>query len=336
MRFKAVHLENFRNYDQKSFEFKGAETAIIGPNGMGKTNLLEALSLVSSLKSFRTKETKHLIRHGQTLAQLRYEIEHPKEGECELLLRLQANSKQVVLNGTPIKRIGELVGLFPTVTLHSEDLQLIRGAPALRRRYLDYTLSFTSPGYFEHLRSFHQALGQRNALLRRGRFDEASLRSFDVLLAEHALPLHTARVDFCAAVQGVIEQSLEALSDRVAGVELVLQSSVGIERAEDFLEHLSRTRKQDEALGHTSKGPHRDDWVLKLSEQSARQFASEGQQRLLALALELAQAALIEERMGVSPVILADDVLAPLDEGHRERVRKALQGKGQLVLTAAK
>ncbi len=336
MRLRAVHLQDFRNIAFTSLRFEGPRQFLLGPNGQGKTNLLEAVGLLTALRSFRTQELRPLIRQGQSEARLRFELDHERDGPCDVLVSLKSGEREVSVNEALLPRLADFVGRFPAVVFSSEDIQLLRGAPALRRKLLDLTLSVADPAYFAALRRYHQALKGRNALLRDPRATDAALASFEHPLAPEAASLAARR----AAGVGELAEDLRAAYAMLSGAaaeeapDIVYRPDVAdVGDTEGFARLFASNRARDREALTTSRGPHRDDLTFRLKGRAARDFASEGQQRGLVVALRLAQATFFARRTGIQPLVLADDVLGELDPVRREGFWRAVGSGMQVVAT---
>ena len=183
MKISAIGLQNFRNIAATRLEFAGRLQFLLGPNGQGKTNLLEAIGFITALRSFRAADNAHLIGHGQKEAALACDLEHEVEGPSKLTIKFRPGVKEAWLEETKVARLADVIGRFPTVIFSSQDQQLVRGSPGGRRRWLDLTLSATDAAYLAHLQSYHRALADRNALLKRDPAD-AELDAFELGVAE--------------------------------------------------------------------------------------------------------------------------------------------------------
>src|SRR5438552_824747 len=175
MRLRSLTLRHFRNVGFGALEFSGRQHFLIGPNGQGKTNLLEAAGYLTALRSFRTTEQKLLVSHTQHTAAISAVVEHERQGETHLTIKLHHGEKELWADKARVTRLADHLGKFPTVVFSSQDLQLVRGSPAGRRRWLDLTLAAMDLGYFRALQNFTRALAGRNALLKTGKGDEAQL-----------------------------------------------------------------------------------------------------------------------------------------------------------------
>lgn len=332
MRLSSVHLHDFRNFADARLDLRGTRTFLRGENGQGKTNLLEALGLVTALRSFRTADLKPLVRRNCPEAALRLIVEHEREGEAEVEIRLRRGSRAVRLDGEPLRRLADLVGRFPTVVLASDDIQLLRGSPQLRRRFLDLTLAAASPAYYEPLRRYHLGLQHRNALLKR-RASRAELAAFEAKLAPEAVALVEHRARGLDALAATLRTAYAAIGDDSEEPALRYRPSAKLESEADWRALLDERRERDRVLETTTAGPHRDDFALGLFGAPARHFGSEGQQRTLVLALRLAQRKWLQDEHALLPVLLADDVLGELDAGRQERFWAALPEGTQVLAT---
>lgn len=332
MRLRRLHLQQFRNIAFSSLDVDHPSVFFIGPNGQGKTNHLEAIGLLNALRSFRTHETTALIRNGQNEAQLRYEIEHEREGPCELRFALRSQVKEAWFGSEKLPRLGELIGRFPTVALCAEDIQLVRGTPALRRRFFDMTLCAETP-YLDALRRYHRALRHRNALLKEPRPDTTALTSFEAQMAPAATQIVQTRHNRLAELARHLSATYTAIATEDEAPRLNYLPDRNQIDAETLARYWHEQRPRDLAAKTTRHGPHRDDFALTLQGQPARTFGSEGQQRSLVLALKLAQANYLREHSGVHPILLADDILGQLDPQRQARFWQTLAPEHQVFAT---
>ncbi len=330
MRLLALNLENFRNVEAAQLSFKGLRTFFLGPNGQGKTNLLEAIGFAGVLRSFRFGGTENLVRHETPEARLFHRFIDHDDGESEVLLQIDSKgAKKVELDGEKISRLADYVGRFPSVALSSRDFRLVRDGPGERRRWLDVTLSTSSPAYFETLRTFHRSLRERNALLKRDGSDP-ELDAFEATLAPAAAELTRLRRE---ALPGLSEALAKRYATLTAGSEQVsLQYRPDLEETdpERVADRYLAARDGDRAAGSTRRGPHRDDFRFLLDSRDARNIASEGQQRGLVLALRLAEFAFLREVCGTIPILLLDDALGELDAERRANFHRLLPEDAQV------
>lgn len=336
MRLRKLTLRHFRNIGFASLEFSGRQQFFAGANGQGKTNLLEAAGCLTALRSFRAADNQLLIAHGQATAAIAAEFEHERQGEARVTIKFHRGSKELWCEQTRVRRLADYLGQFPTVVFSSQDIALVRGAPAVRRRWLDLMLSAQDSAYLGTLQTFTRALLGRNALLKRGRPAEAELAAFEQTLAPAASELVRRRTE----ALGEFAQKLQDAYDRFGGpaerARLAYEPNVPPASAEAFAARWEAGRARDLQFRSTLSGPHRDELAFRVKGTAARDFASEGQQRSLVLAVRLAQARWLHEKTGIRPVLLADDVLGELDPLRREKFWAALDPESQILATGTR
>ncbi|HTB81160.1 MAG TPA: DNA replication/repair protein RecF [Opitutaceae bacterium] len=333
MRLRTLTLQHFRNIALARLELAGRRQFLVGANGQGKTNFLEAAGFLTALRSFRGNDASVLIGHGQAEAAIACTIEHERLGETVVTMRLRPGGKEVQCDGTRVTRLADYLGRFPTVVFSSQDQLLMRGAPALRRRWLDLTLAALDAGYLRALQTFHRALAERNSLLKQGKTGAAELGAFEHVLAPAAAELTVHRAAAVPELAGSVEKFYAQLAADAEPVGMVYVPSFAATDAASILTILEKNRGRDAQWRTTLAGPHRDDVEFTLGGRGARDFASEGQQRSLVLALRLAQAEFFQKKSGVTPVLLADDVLGELDPARRRRFWAALTPDAQVIAT---
>jgi DNA replication and repair protein RecF len=351
MYLKTLHLRQFRNYCEAKVDFDAPKTILVGNNAQGKSNLLEAVELLSTLKSHRAIRDRDLILEDADVGQIRATLERAY-GSTELALTLRAQGRRTVaLNRENIRRQLDFLGILNAVQFSSLDLELVRGAPERRRHWLDSILTQLEPIYAHILQQYNQVLRQRNAFLKKirvlraeGRFDESLSKDFDSQLALWDAQLATtgsrvtrrrARVlerlaPLAAAWHATISGSTEMLAVTYApNVSLDKDDPEGVQQA--FLEKIQQRRLPEQVHGTTLVGPHRDEVDFAINQTPARSYGSQGQQRTLVLALKLAELKLIEEVVGEPPLLLLDDVLAELDLNRQNQLLEAIQDRFQTV-----
>jgi DNA replication and repair protein RecF len=331
MQIRRLALQQFRNIASAQLDLSGRLQFLLGPNGQGKTNLLEATGLITALRSFRSAETRHLIAHGQTEAALACTLEHEIEGETKLTIKLKPGAKEVWLEATKLTRLADFIGRFPTVVFSSQDQQLLRGSPGGRRRWLDLTLAAMDAGYLKALQRYHRALAERNALLK-SEASDAQLTAFEQVLAEHGEVLISSREVGLQALANSLTEAYSQIADNAEPTGFAYAPDISTDAA-GLRAKLAKNRGRDRMTRTTSSGPHRDDFEFTLRGRAAKDFASEGQQRALLLSLRLAQASWFRDRSGVQPVLLADDVLGELDPVRRARFWAAVPETAQVIAT---
>jgi DNA replication and repair protein RecF len=333
MRFVSVTLQDFRNLPLVDTPLLGRRTFLLGANAQGKTNILEALGYVTALRSFRGAESRALIGLGWPQAGMAFGIEHETFGPSRVTVTLRPDGREVMWEQGRVTRLGDFIGRFPTVVFSSQDNQLLRGAPALRRRWLDLTFAAMDPAYLTALQSCTRAVAERNLLLKHGARDTGAIEAFEHELAGHAVTLVAKRAIGIAELGEFFRKAHARLVPDSETAGLVYAPDSAAATREEFVALLAKCRPRDTLLKSTERGPHRDDMELLLNGRPARQFASEGQQRCLVIALRLAQAAYFKAKGGITPVLLCDDVLGELDPVRRERFWASLEHDPQVIAT---
>lgn len=333
MRFQKVTLQGFRNLPLVEVTLAGKRTFLLGANAQGKTNFLEALGYVTALRSFRAAETRALLGLGQPQAGLGFTVEHEVFGESRLTITLSPADRVVEWEHGKVTRLADFIGKFPTVVFSSHDNQFLRGSPSLRRRWLDLTLAAMDTAYLTALQRYTRAVAERNMLLKQGGRDAGALEAFEHELAAHAATLVAKRTAGVAELGDFFRNAHARLVPEGEQAGLVYAPDTVMASPAEFAALLVKCRPRDTLLKSTERGPHRDDLELVLNGRPAKQFASEGQQRCLVIALRLAQAAYFRAKGGVTPVLLCDDVLGELDPSRREKFWASLEGEPQVVAT---
>lgn len=332
-----LELVDFRNYTHASFEFHHGITAVIGLNGQGKTNLAEALAYLASLDSFRGAPTDALIRVGAETAVVRATVLHPDGREVLVELELSRHGRnRVQVNKQKLGRSRELLGVMRVTVFSPDDLELVKGGPQERRRFMDDTLVSLALKYDALRLELDRIVKQRNTLLKAagGRLDnelEISLDVWDAKFAQVGDQFGHARAVLIARLAPMVSEAYEQLADRPSVVDLRYEPTW---RQRGLTTALNESRVDDVRRGVSTTGPHRDDVDLFIGGLPARTHASQGEQRTLALSLRLAAHRMVAEKAGSSPVLVLDDVLSELDPRRSSALLLHLP-PGQVVLTTA-
>jgi DNA replication and repair protein RecF len=332
MRFLNLRLQNFRNIEFAELPLANARNFLLGANGQGKSNLLEALGLATALRSFRTQTLAALPRKGAKEYKLAYELEHDTQGSTTLEIHSHSKGRSVWVDGEKVTRLVEFIGRFPSVTLCSSDLMLLRGSPSERRRFMDLALSVVNRDYYTALRDFHRGITERNRLLKNSG-SAAELSAFEAEIAPHASQIASYREAGMRSLSEVLCRTYDRIAEADEGPELSFRPNVDCHDTEAYCRLLHESRKRDQMIGATQRGPHRDDFNFSLQVGGAREYASDGQQRGLCVALRIAQASFYREQLGLEPVLLADDVLGELDPIRRQGFWRACPEDVQVVAT---
>ncbi|NEQ70207.1 MAG: DNA replication and repair protein RecF [Symploca sp. SIO2D2] len=332
MKIRSVGVQNYRNIALARLDLDSPRVFFVGNNGEGKTNLLEALGCITSLRAFRTRENKTLIGPDHSYSEIAYDVEHEELGDLSARIRVKQKGKEAWIDDQPAKRVSDFVSRFPTVVLSSNDLMITRGSPGVRRRLLDNFLCGASREYFVALQSYSKALQERNALLKKG-MDAGVLRAFEAQMGEPAAVIYTKRKQAIADLLESSQDCYSTISGEEQSLGIEYRPNLEIGEPNDFQDALDKNRSRDEILHSTSKGPHRDDFSITLGGLPTADFASEGQQRLSVLALSLAIIRYWQQTLKVSPVVLADDVLGELDSQRRKRFWQTMDPQLQFIAT---
>lgn len=329
MHVTRIRAADFRNITFADVSLDAPRVFFVGDNGQGKTNLLEAVGLVSALRSFRTSEVSPLIRTGSSETRIRLDVQQERESSS-LEIRLAKGSRKALLNGTPIPSMAEHLGRFPSVVFCSDDLRLVRGSPANRRRWLDAAIGGTDSRYLIALRDYTRALEGRNALLKSPQADENSLRAFEKTMLPAAQSLIQTRANVLPELAETLRQTCARAGFPDKGANLLYQPNVEVNSLSSLWE---KNRATEKLTGTTIFGPHKDDFSILFQDEDAADYASEGQQRLLVLALCLGRLQRDSLRAPTPPVILADDVLGELDDTRRRAFWQEVGESYQVIAT---
>ncbi len=334
MLIRKLILRDFRNIREADVSLEGTRQFFSGSNGQGKSNLLEAAGFLTALRSFRAADGRHLIMHDRPEAGIGFLVEREGAEPGRVAIKLRHEGKQLWYDETRVTRLADHVGRYPTVVFSSQDLQLVRGAPGPRRRWMDLTLASMDPEYMGALQAYSRALAERNVLLKKpGAGAAREIAAFDRTLAPAGARIVATRGARIAELAEATSAAYARMSEGAEPATLHYESTLQGISAEGLISLLESGRPRDLQAGTTLVGPHRDDLRFDVGGRGAREFASEGQQRSLTLALRLAQAAWFHACSRVRPVLLADDVLGELDPDRRDRFWAALDPRSQVMAT---
>ncbi|MDH7577660.1 MAG: DNA replication/repair protein RecF [Bacillota bacterium] len=334
-----LHLKNFRNYRDLDFSPPEGFTVLVGPNGIGKSNLLEGIFYLGAGYSYRQHQDDVLVGWGSDFFVIRGKIQSGGlTHNLEVAYQRGERRKITRINGKRDSS-GSCAAYLPVVVFSPTDLLLLQGAPGLRRRFLDLVTSQIRPQHAVDLHSYQEILVQRNNLLKQGAFKEVELRPWDVQLVEVGARILRRRL---AVFMRLIELSREVLTSLGCSGDLegayishVVPPSLQVREETEyrnlFSEALARLQPLEERWRATPAGPHRDDLRFYLRDYEVRFYCSQGEQRLLALALKIGQCRLLGEEQKVEPLLLLDDVFSELDPAHQKQVFEELQFKKQVI-----
>ena len=340
MRILAAEILDFRNIARTDVRFAPRLTAFVGPNGQGKTNFLEAMYAVAALRPLRNASRRDLVRAGAPRAVVKLTVASARTGLTHTLeLTIERGSRTTAKDGKRCEAT-EFLGVLVAVAFTPDDLEVSKGSPELRRRFLDRALLNSRPAYLERALRYAQAVKARNKLLSRPGIDAQLLDAYDHTLVAAGADVAVARARFVETIAPRIEAYFGEIAAPAPPLRVRYHSSLGLldddvaaVRAR-FLEQLALRRDSDIRRGTTSVGPHLDDLELELDGAPARNRASQGQHRALVLALKLAEIRHLTETIGEPPVLLLDDISSELDVPRSRQLFAALAPHaGQVLLT---
>jgi len=341
-----VELVDFRNYEQLTLDLTPGCSFFLGPNGSGKTNLLEAIRVIACGRSHRGARDSDMVRLGRPGYRIAVAALGRQEAlELDLVWK-RGQSRRLRLNGVPVERMADALGRLPVVIFSPGELELVQGGPVGRRRYLDLLLCQLFPAYYDRWLTYQRVLLQRNRLLIQSRGDPhpGEREVWDGSLVEAGLPLAAYRQELAAQLAGVLPALHARLVGAAEALKVEYQPGVsgppaslrnGDEWMAAYRQQLVHARPLERRRRLTLIGPHRDDLAISWQGRNLRTFASQGQQRMAALAMKLAEVQLLRRQAGEEPVLLLDDVLSELDSSRRAVLLDFLAEGGQTLITAA-
>jgi DNA replication and repair protein RecF len=346
MFLRSLHLRQFRNYRDQAVSFAAPKTILVGDNAQGKSNLLEAVELLATLRSHRSSRDRDLVQQGTEEGSITARLDRDS-GAVDLGLILRSSGRRTVsLNGQALKRQVEFLGTMSAVEFSSLDLELVRGGPGHRRQWLDTLLTQLEPIYAHLLQQYNLALRQRNALLKQSSSraesvppDRAQLAVWDAQLAALGTRVIRRRARAIARIAPLAEYWHRDISGSRESLAIHYVPSVPMEKDDPaliqqaFLEKIQQRAIAEQVQHTTLVGPHRDEVEFSINHTPARQYGSQGQQRTLVLALKLAELKLIESVVGEPPLLLLDDVLAELDPKRQHKLLDTIQDRFQTIIT---
>jgi DNA replication and repair protein RecF len=337
-----LHLRHFRNYREQEIIFTAPKTILLGDNAQGKSNLLEAVELLSTLKSHRVTKDRDLILEGETESKISANLTR-KYGSIDLALTLKDKGRRIAnVNQENLKRQLDFLGVLNAVEFSCLDLDLVRGTPETRRQWIDSLLFQIEPVYAHILHEYQRVLKQRNSLLKQAEHRTLDPTELDlwnqqlIVTGTKVIRRRSRIIERLAPIAQVwhtkiskaTEQLLVAYKPNITFAENTPESIY-----QAFLDRIHLRRNAEQGLGTTVVGPHRDEIDLTINTTPAKSYGSQGQQRTLVLALKLAELELIEQIVGEPPLLLLDDVLAELDLTRQDRLLSVIEDRFQTLIT---
>ena len=336
MIIKTLSLKNFRNHSSLAYEFSPNLNILTGQNAVGKTNVAEAIYYLSLARSFRTTEDVDLIKRGKAAAEIDAVI---VEGELKRKIRvvITGSGKQIFINGKKISKISELSKCMNVILFEPKDVMLFRGSPKARRNFLDISLSKQSQPYLDYITRYNKVLKDRNELLKGDNVDPVLLETTTEMLVKLSGPIVSYRQMYVKDINDILIKITRALTGVEGKLEIIYKPFV--EYGKDFqktaLEAFKKAEERDLRGKATTLGIHREDFSISLNGRDIGQFGSQGENRIVSLALKLAPYFLIEDK-DKRPVVVLDDVMSELDLSHRQRLIKFVKKFEQVFITATK
>ena len=333
-----LNLNNYRSYTTLDLALDPGVSIFVGKNGEGKTNIAEAVLYLTFLSSHRASGNTPLIKLGNQSAYIRAKVKYP---EREILVELEVNSdkaNRAKVNQNQVRSQKEIFGIVQTIYFSPEDLDIVRGDPSERRRFIDQLLTLRSPRIAGVISDYERAVKQRNSLLKT-RASTDALNPWDKQVAELGGELITLRMLALDELKPIFNQVYKDISD-TKPAEIVYKSSIEnpslnqSENSEKIMERLVNNRGAELDRGLTLTGPHRDDLLLILGDHLVKGYASHGESWSIALSLKLATYNLLKSD-GLSPILILDDVFSELDEERRDRLAEIAKGADQTIITVA-
>jgi len=335
MHIEWLKLYNFRNLTDGIHRFSPGLNLICGQNGQGKTNLIEAINLLSAGRSFRTQTLAELVRWGEREASV-FALVKGALSDVELGVSITASGRSAFVNGDEVGSLADFVGRLLCVTFSPTDLAIVKGSPQVRRKFLDRHLVDLEPGLIGFLLDYSRALRSKSAVLKRGDADAAALEPWNVVLARAAAPIIRARRAVLRALEERADEYYRTIARHDGRVTLSLETGITGDEpsADDIFLQLTAVATREMRYKAAILGPHRDDIQIAIDGHDARAFASQGQSRSIVLALKLGVIGLLETQRHESPIVLLDDVDSELDQSRCDALFELVyQTKRQVFVT---
>ena len=333
MLLKSLTINNFKNIEEARLEFSSKVNCLLGNNGMGKSNLLDAIYYMSFCKSFSGVTDAMLMRRGEDFAMIHAQYERRGIAEDVSMGMAKGRRKTLKRKGKEYAKLSEHIGKFPLVMVSPQDIDLIRGTSEERRRLMDMVISQSDRVYLDHLIRYNRSLEQRNKLLRDGVVDHSLYLALEMSMTLSAQYITQARREWVDELTVMFDRYYNAIAGDGERVSLSYSTVLDGEKTLDVL--LDEARRHDEIVKHTSVGPHRDDLEMLLSGMPLRRTGSQGQCKTFTIAMRLAQYDFLHKATGMKPLLLLDDIFDKLDASRVERIMEvvAQSSFGQIFIT---
>ncbi|RDU37246.1 DNA replication/repair protein RecF [Neobacillus piezotolerans] len=343
MYIEKLALKNYRNYDSLEIDFENKVNVILGENAQGKTNLMESVYVLAMAKSHRTSNDKDLIRWDEDYAKIEGRIKR-KHGSLPMQLVISKKGKKAWCNHIEQQRLSQYVGNMNVVMFAPEDLNLVKGSPQVRRRFIDMEIGQVSPVYLHGVSQYLKILQQRNHYLKMLQIKKTSDETMLDILTEQfiqaAVKITAKRFEFLRILETWAQPLHKGISRGIETLEIHYSPSVNVLEGQDlskmievFEDKFTKVKAREIERGTTLFGPHRDDVLFHVNGRDVQTFGSQGQQRTTALSVKLAEIELIHSEIGEYPILLLDDVLSELDDHRQSHLLNTILGKVQTFVT---
>jgi len=336
MHLKKIQLYNFKNFEQNEFDFDEKINCFVGNNGVGKTNILDAVFFLSFGKSYFNNNIRQIIRFGERVFSINGFYDFGQTDE-HIHISYELDKKKIIKrNNKPYPKLAEHVGLIPLVMISPYDRDLISERGETRRKFIDRIISQADSAYLSALIAYQKVLSQRNRLLKyfaaNHRFDADTLSVYNEQLHEYGTVIYYKRKKFLSDFSLFLKQKYEVLSSGKEQVDIIYQSHL---QEDKLINLLSDNIQKDRILQHTTKGIHRDDFVFSINERLIRKFGSQGQQKSFLIALRLAEFQFLKKKATQTPILLFDDIFDKLDENRVAQIIQMVNDKtfGQIFIS---
>lgn len=340
MKIEQIYLKHFRNYQDLHIDFNKKINVFVGDNAQGKTNIIESIYTLAITKSHRTHMDANLIKKDEKCVKIKGTIKRDKQDDkSELEIMINCKGKKVSINKKPIRKISDYISYFNVIIFHPDDLEILKGSPGERRKFLNIEIGQLDNRYFVILNNYNAVLKNRNEYLKTisiDNYDHSYLEILNNQLANNAVKIYAYRENFINSVN----DALSRVNDKIRGfnkINITYETSIPLGDAESMrnsLLHKYQANFQREVfLSQTVVGPHRDDFIFFVNDREAKEYGSQGQQRLAVLCLKLAEIEIFKKQKGEYPVLLLDDIFSELDCHKRHGIVKYFNKRMQIMIT---
>lgn len=336
MQVDSINLINFRNYENLQLNFSQNLNMIIGQNGQGKTNIVEAIHFLSFAKSFRTSKDKEVINFCYDTSYIKA-ITKNQNGKSSIDIKLSKDSKKAVnIDLSPISKISDLMGIVNVVIFSPEDTKIVSDSPSYRRAFMDKEISQIRPVYYNLLLDYNKTLNNKNTMLKSPKIDSIMLDIYDEQLSDIMEKIISYRINFIQKISVIAKNTHSQISSQKENLIVEYKSNLKSNTKEEIFLELKNSRQDDIRLSTSTKGIHKDDIMLKIQDTDIRKFGSQGQKKTATIALKLSEIDLIYEMKNEYPIVILDDIFSELDITRRKMLIEKLYNIQTFITTTEK